>query len=72
MWAGDILRGGLQDNAINMADIMDIASGFNTTAGDIKYVSNYDVNKDNSINMSDIMIVAKHFNTASESYPADI
>ncbi len=70
MWAGDVLRNGKQDNAINMTDIMDIAKAFNTCNGDGKYNSSYDINKDNSINMSDIMIVAKHFNTATKNYPA--
>ncbi len=69
LWAGDIIRDGVQDNAINMSDIMDVAKGFNSVSGDGKYSPNYDINRDSSINMSDIMIAAEHFNAVSASYP---
>lgn len=69
MWAGDVIRNGKQDNAINMTDIVDIAKAFNSYIGDERYNPDFDFNKDNSINMNDIIIVAKHFNTATKDYP---
>jgi hypothetical protein len=51
------------DHAINMSDVMLVASCFNTALGDGKYNSKYDINKDNAINMSDIMLIAAKFNT---------
>jgi hypothetical protein len=38
MWAGDMVINGVQDNAINMTDIMQIATSFNTSKGNAKYV----------------------------------
>ncbi len=69
IWAGDIAKDGVQDNAVNMSDIMEIAKEFNSYSGDGKYAPDCDFNKDNAINMSDIIIVARHFNTVSSSYP---
>ncbi len=68
MWAGDILINGVQDGAINMSDIMEIAKAFNTAPGDVRYNANGDSNADNTVNMSDVMITAKHFNTSTSSY----
>jgi len=68
MWAGDISINGLQDGAINMSDIMQIARAFSSTIGEERYNENCDLDKDNSVNMSDVMIIAKHFNAISLSY----
>ncbi|KNY25264.1 Cellulase [Pseudobacteroides cellulosolvens ATCC 35603 = DSM 2933] len=70
MWAGDVARNGVQDNSINMADIIEFAAYFNTTAGNAKYKDSIDINKDGSINMSDIIIVAKNFGKISSDYQA--
>ncbi len=51
------------DGAINMTDVMIVASAFNSTRGDSRYVENYDFNSDGAINMNDIMILAAKFNT---------
>lgn len=66
IWSGDVV----QDGAINISDIMNIAKVFNSAAGDGKYISDCDLNKDDSINISDIMIVASHFNAVSTAYPS--
>lgn len=60
MWAGDING----DNAINIADIMEVTKDFNSIEGDGTFIADYDFNKDGVINIQDIMIVAKHFNAA--------
>jgi hypothetical protein len=64
LWAGDINN----DDTINMADIIEMAKGFNTTSDDDKYLMDCDINKDNAINMADIVIIAKHFSKNTESY----
>lgn len=69
IWAGDMVVKGVQDNAINMADIIEIARSFNTYKGNPAFNSAVDINKDNSVNMKDIVIIAAHFNSASSSYP---
>ncbi len=51
------------DGAINMNDIIIVASSFNSVIGDSRYVEAYDVKKDGAINMSDIMMIAAKFNT---------
>lgn len=51
------------DGAINISDILLIASAFNTGSGNPKYNSSYDLNKDNAVNISDVMMVAVKFNT---------
>jgi endo-1,4-beta-xylanase len=68
MWAGDIAINGVQDNAINMADIMYVCKSFNTVQGDEGYIDGSDLNKDGVINMEDIVIITKHFNRISTSY----
>ncbi len=50
------------DGAINMTDIMILASAFNTSKGQAKYVSSYDLNNDGAINMTDVMKIAAKFN----------
>jgi O-glycosyl hydrolase len=51
------------DGAINMSDVIILASSFNTVRGDAGYVDLYDLNRDGAVNMSDVMIVAEKFNT---------
>ncbi len=70
MWAGDIAKNGIQDDAINMSDVVEMAKSFNSSPGDGKYAQDHDFNKDNAINMSDIIIAGAHFNTVPSSYPA--
>ncbi len=70
MWAGDIARNGVQDNAINMTDIIQVSTCFNSTVGNAKYNEGMDFNKDGAINMTDIMIIANNFNKVSSDYPA--
>ncbi len=69
LWAGDVEIKGVQDGAINMRDVMEVANAFNTSKGNAKYVATSDINKDNSINMTDIIIVAAHFNKVTSDYP---
>ncbi|MDP4182680.1 MAG: carbohydrate-binding protein, partial [Bacillota bacterium] len=51
------------DGAINMADVILIASRFNSVRGDSKYIAAYDLNNDGAINLSDVIIIAGKFNT---------
>jgi hypothetical protein len=51
------------DGAINITDVMILASVFNSAFSDSRYVDAYDLNKDGAINISDIMIIAAKFNT---------
>ncbi len=69
IWAGDLKINGVQDNAINMTDIMEITKGFNSLVSDERYNVNYDINKDKAINLVDIIILAKHFNKSVNDYP---
>ncbi|HOV25383.1 MAG TPA: glycosyl hydrolase family 28-related protein [Pseudobacteroides sp.] len=68
LWAGDISINGLQDGAINMADVIEIAKHFNALTGDAAYSRECDFNLDGIINMSDILIIAKRFNCTGSSY----
>lgn len=70
LWVGDIAKKGIQDNAINMTDIVQVSTCFNSSAGSPKYNEGMDFNKDGAINMNDIVIIAKGFNKASSDYPA--
>jgi hypothetical protein len=65
IWCGDVAV----DNAINIRDVLDVASCFNAAAGSSRYNPRFDFNCDNSINITDIMTVAKHFNKSSSHYP---
>ncbi|MDP4183394.1 MAG: carbohydrate-binding protein, partial [Bacillota bacterium] len=56
-----------QDGVINMADVILLASKFNTVTGNPGYVDTYDLNKDGAINMSDVILVAAKFNTVVQS-----
>jgi len=51
------------DGVINMADVIILATVFNSVRGDSKYVEAYDLNKDEAINMLDVLILATKFNT---------
>jgi hypothetical protein len=51
------------DGAINISDVMLVASAFNSVSSDSRYVDIYDLNDDNAINISDIMMIAAKFNT---------
>jgi len=51
-----------RDKVINMADVVMIASHFNTSKGDSNYDNSCDVNDDGSINMGDVILIAKMFN----------
>lgn len=68
LWCGDIEIKGVQDDAINFEDIMQLCKVFNTAFGDDNYTERLDLNKDRAINMEDIMIIAKHFNATPSSY----
>jgi hypothetical protein len=70
MWAGDIQIDGIQDNAINIVDIMQVISCFNTTPEYEDYNADLDINKNGAINLEDIMIVVGHFNTTPLDYPS--
>jgi len=50
------------DGVINMADVMQIATGFNAVRGDANYKSNLDLNNDGAINMGDVLKLALRFN----------
>ena len=56
------------DNAINITDIMRIASAFNTKAGVGKYEEKYDLNMDGAINLIDILTIAKSFNKTAVTF----
>ncbi|WP_081926907.1 endo-1,4-beta-xylanase [Pseudobacteroides cellulosolvens] len=61
--SGSSLKGDLNnDGVINMADVILLATKFNSVAGDGKYVASYDLNSDGSINMADVIIIASNFN----------
>ncbi|MDP4179551.1 MAG: dockerin type I domain-containing protein [Bacillota bacterium] len=51
------------DGVVNMADVILIASAFNTTKGDPKFNDLYDINRDGTINMADVILIANKFNT---------
>ncbi|WP_036942007.1 glycosyl hydrolase family 95 catalytic domain-containing protein [Pseudobacteroides cellulosolvens] len=51
------------DGVINMADVILLASRFNTVIGNAGYVDAYDLNKDGAINMTDVILIAAKFNT---------
>ncbi len=68
IWAGDIAKNGVQDNAINLSDIMEVAICFNSASDTAKYKEGVDLNKDSAINLNDIMIVASHFNKVAGDY----
>jgi hypothetical protein len=69
IWAGDISINGIQDEAINITDIMQVATSFNTIEGNAKYNTAVDINMNGAVNIEDIMIVVSHFNRATKDYP---
>jgi len=68
LWAGDMEIDGVQDGAINLMDLMQLAKAFNTESSDEEYVVDVDINRDGAINMVDIFILLKKYNTSSSSY----
>ncbi|MCX7748790.1 MAG: PIG-L family deacetylase [Clostridia bacterium] len=68
MWAGDMLIDGVQDNAINMNDIMQLLVYFNSTEGNSNYSRDADFDQNGAVNMSDLLIIVKHFNQTAEGY----
>lgn len=54
------------DKVINMADVILIASHFNSTVGDSNYDRKCDINNDGAINMNDVILVALVFNKVIE------
>ncbi|MDP4181686.1 MAG: dockerin type I domain-containing protein [Bacillota bacterium] len=56
------------DNAINMQDVIALATAFNSTRGDGRYKESIDINSDGSINMADVMFIARNFNKTSVDY----
>lgn len=69
LWAGDIMKNGVQDGSINMSDIINMAKSFNLNIGYDGFDEKCDLNMDNVVNMSDIVIISKHFNSSSKDYP---
>ncbi|MCX7748319.1 MAG: dockerin type I domain-containing protein [Clostridia bacterium] len=67
MWAGDVIA----DAAINMSDIVQHITYFNSAAGDGKYNADADFDKDGAINMTDILIIIAHFNSSAANYPTN-
>ncbi|MDP4183334.1 MAG: carboxypeptidase regulatory-like domain-containing protein [Bacillota bacterium] len=65
MWIGDITK----DDAINMADIIELGKYFNRTSASPDFNNNVDINGDGSINMSDVILIARHFGRTSNDYP---
>ena len=51
------------DGAINMNDVIILASAFNSISGDPRFNAAYDLNGDGAISMADVMIIANNFNT---------
>ena len=52
-----------KNGVVNMADVILVASAFNTVQGDAKFVESYDLNSDGAINMADIVMIAAKFGT---------
>ena len=52
-----------RNGVVNMADVILIASAFNTVQGDVKFVESYDFNSDGAINMADIVMIGAKFGT---------
>lgn len=69
IWAGDVMKNGISDGAINLSDVVTLAVAFNSTFGDGKYVSYLDFNMDKSINLSDVILISRHFNAICKDYP---
>jgi len=69
MWAGDIRKNGKQDEAINMADIIEMSLAFNTVKTDARYKEELDIDMDGAIILKDIMIMARYFSRITNDYP---
>lgn len=68
MWGGDIPINGVQDGAINMADIMEMAKYFNASTKDTSFKEYCDLNMDGAINMGDVVVIARLFNKTIKDY----
>ncbi|WP_050752998.1 dockerin type I domain-containing protein [Pseudobacteroides cellulosolvens] len=68
MWAGDIEVNNVQDGAINMLDVIEVAKLYNAVQNDLKYNQKADLNRDGRINLADIVLIAKNFNKTSKDY----
>ncbi|MDP4182888.1 MAG: family 43 glycosylhydrolase [Bacillota bacterium] len=55
------------DRAINMADVIILATHFNSTISDSNYDRKCDLNNDGTINMGDVIMLAKKFNSVLPS-----
>ena len=67
MLAGDIPNSdGIQDGAVNMMDVVEIAKAFNTVKGDEQYNPVCDFDMDDSININDVIQIAVNFGAVSE------
>lgn len=51
------------DGAINIADVVLLATAFNSARGDSRYIEAYDLTNDGAINIADVMVIAAKFNT---------
>ncbi|MDP4181645.1 MAG: carbohydrate-binding protein [Bacillota bacterium] len=51
------------DGAINMADVILLATKFGSVKGNAGFVEEYDLNKDGAINIADVIMIASKFNT---------
>ncbi|HEY9060368.1 MAG TPA: dockerin type I domain-containing protein [Pseudobacteroides sp.] len=51
-----------RDGVVNMADVILLATRFNSTKGDSKFVDAYDLTRDGAINMADVIMIAGQFN----------
>ncbi|HEY9060526.1 MAG TPA: glycoside hydrolase family 11 protein [Pseudobacteroides sp.] len=69
--SGSSFKGDLNnDGIINMADVIQLATKFNSVTGDGKYVAAYDINNDGAINMADVIAIATYFGKAVPSTTA--
>jgi endo-1,4-beta-xylanase len=50
------------DGVVNMADVILLATKFNSIKGDSKFVDAYDLTRDGAINMADVIMIASNFN----------
>jgi glucuronoarabinoxylan endo-1,4-beta-xylanase len=51
------------DGVVNMADVILLATKFNSILGDSRFVDAYDLTRDGAINMADVIVIAGKFNT---------
>ncbi|HEY9061582.1 MAG TPA: expansin EXLX1 family cellulose-binding protein [Pseudobacteroides sp.] len=68
MWVGDVEVNNIQDGAINMLDVIEVAKAYNETQNDQNYSQKVDLNQDGKINIADVILIAKHFGKTSKDY----